>query len=40
MRWSDPARGFNNDTPGQDGRRNVVRYDCLSSVASLPGFLG
>ena len=21
------ARGFNNGTPGQDGRRNIVRYD-------------
>ena len=27
LRWSDVARGFNNGTPGQDGRRNIVRYD-------------
>ena len=26
-RWGDVERGFNNGTPGQDGRRNVVRYD-------------
>jgi hypothetical protein len=27
LRWSDVVRGFNNGTPGQDGRRNIVRYD-------------
>jgi predicted porin len=27
LRWSDVERGFNNSTPGQDGRRNIVRYD-------------
>jgi predicted porin len=27
LRWSDLARGFNNGMPGQDGRRNIVRYD-------------
>ncbi len=27
LRWNDLARGFNNGTPGQDGRRNIVRYD-------------
>lgn len=27
LRWSDVLRGFNNRTPGQDGRRNIVRYD-------------
>jgi predicted porin len=27
LRWSAIMRGFNNATPGQDGRRNVVRYD-------------
>jgi predicted porin len=27
LRWSDVERGFNNGTPGQDGRRNIVRYD-------------
>ncbi len=26
-RWSDIMRGFNNRTPGQDGRRNIIRYD-------------
>jgi predicted porin len=27
LRWSDVLRGFNNSTPGDDGRRNIVRYD-------------
>jgi len=27
LAWSDILRGFNNRTPGQSGRRNVVRYD-------------
>lgn len=27
LRWSQILRGFNNSTPGQSGRRNVVRYD-------------
>ncbi len=27
LRWSDALRGFNNSTPGDDGRRNVVRYN-------------
>jgi hypothetical protein len=27
LRWSDVMRGFNNSTPGDDGRRNIVRYD-------------
>jgi predicted porin len=27
LRWADVERGFNNSTPGQDGRRNIVRYD-------------
>lgn len=27
LRWSDILRGFNNLTPGQSGRRDVVRYD-------------
>jgi hypothetical protein len=27
LRWSDVARGFNNSTPGDNGRRNIVRYD-------------
>jgi len=26
-KWSDIMGGFNNRTPGQSGRRNVVRYD-------------
>jgi predicted porin len=26
-RWTDIMGGFNNFTPGQNGRRNVVRYD-------------
>jgi hypothetical protein len=27
LRWSDVMRGFNNSTPGDNGRRNIVRYD-------------
>jgi len=27
LRWTDILRGFNNSTPGQSARRNVVRYD-------------
>jgi predicted porin len=27
IRWTDVLGGFNNNTPGQSGRRNVVRYD-------------
>jgi hypothetical protein len=27
LKWTDVMRGFNNSTPGQDGRRSVVRYD-------------
>jgi hypothetical protein len=27
LRWTDILRGFNNSTPGQAARRNIVRYD-------------
>lgn len=27
LRWTDLLQGGNNDTPGQNGRRNIVRYD-------------
>ncbi len=27
LHWSDVLRGFNNSTPGDSGRRNIVRYD-------------
>jgi predicted porin len=27
LRWSDALRGFFNSTPGDNGRRNIVRYD-------------
>jgi predicted porin len=27
LKWSDVERGFNNGTPGQNGRRNIVKYD-------------
>ena len=27
LRWTDVLRGFNNSTPGQSGRREVVKYD-------------
>jgi predicted porin len=30
LRWKDVLRGFDNGTPGQSGRRNVVRYDSPS----------
>ncbi len=36
LRWTDIMRGFNNSTPGQDGRRNVVRYD----TPTYEGFSG
>jgi predicted porin len=27
LKWGDALRGFNNSTPGDSGRRNVIRYD-------------
>lgn len=33
--WTDVLRGFNNSTPGQDTRRNIVRYD----TPTLEGFM-
>ncbi len=27
LQWKDFLQGVNNDTPGQNGRRNIVRYD-------------
>ncbi|MFA5956521.1 porin [Hyphomicrobium sp.] len=27
LKWSDVLRGFTNSTPGDSGRRNIVRYD-------------
>ncbi len=27
LRWSDILRGYNNSTPGNGGRRNIVRYN-------------
>jgi len=27
LKWTDIMRGFDNSTPGQSGRRDVVRYD-------------
>jgi predicted porin len=27
LRWNDVLRGYNNSTPGNGGRRNIVRYD-------------
>ena len=27
LKWTDVLRGFNNATPGQNGRRDIVRYD-------------
>jgi predicted porin len=27
LRWTDVLRGFNNSTPGDSGRREVIRYD-------------
>lgn len=35
VQWSQILGGFNNNTPGQSGRRNVVRYDS----PSLAGFV-
>jgi hypothetical protein len=41
LKWSDAMRGFDNSTPGQDGRREVVRYDSPTfhgfSIASAWG---
>jgi predicted porin len=34
--WKDLTQGFNGDTPGQDGRRNIVRYD----TPEFAGFVG
>lgn len=36
LRWSDVLRGVNNGTPGQNGRRSVVRYDS----PEIAGFVG
>jgi predicted porin len=36
FKWTDALRGFNNATPGQSGRRNVVRYDS----PTFAGFTG
>jgi predicted porin len=36
LKWTDVMRGFNNSTPGQDGRRDVVRYD----TPAIMGFVG
>ncbi|MBA2127792.1 porin [Hyphomicrobium methylovorum] len=36
LRWSDVLRGVNNGTPGQNGRRNIVRYDS----PEIAGFTG
>ncbi len=36
LRWTDALRGFNNSTPGDSGRRQVIRYD--SPI--LHGFTG
>lgn len=35
-RWTDILRGFNNSTPGDSGRRNVVRYDS-PTIANFTG---
>ena len=35
LQWRDIAQGVNNDTPGQNGRRNIVRYDS----PELAGFM-
>ena len=35
IRWSGVLRGTNNNSPGQNGRRNVVRYD----TPELAGFV-
>ncbi len=36
LRWNDALRGFNNSTPGDSGRRNVIRYDS----PTIAGFTG
>jgi predicted porin len=36
LRWTDALRGFNNSTPGDSGRRNVIRYD----TPTFHGFTG
>ena len=36
LRWTDILRGFNNSTPGDSGRRNVVRYNS----PTISGFTG
>jgi predicted porin len=36
LRWVDVLRGFNNSTPGDSGRRSVVRYDS----PAFAGFTG
>ena len=36
LRWTDILRGFNNSTPGDSGRRNIVRYD----TPTISGFTG
>jgi predicted porin len=34
--WTDLLRGVNNSSPGQNGRRNIVRYD----TPEIAGFVG
>jgi predicted porin len=36
LQWRDITQGVNNDTPGQNGRRNIVRYD----TPEIAGFVG
>lgn len=36
LKWTDALRGFNNSTPGDSGRRSVVRYDS----PTIAGFVG
>ncbi len=36
LQWRDLTQGINNDTPGQNGRRNIVRYD----TPEIAGFVG
>ena len=38
LRWRQVLRGFNNDTPGQAGRREIVRYDSPDFHGYLEGF--
>ena len=38
LRWRQVLRGFNNDTPGQAGRRQIVRYDTPEFQGFLKGF--